>query len=60
MRISHKLLRIAEARVQMIRDELEDCHPDDFRRREHLTTRLREAELMLQDKLDMVAAEGRY
>lgn len=57
MRISEKLLRLAERRVQVLRDNLGDCHPDDWRQREHITNLLREAEANLDDKRLMVASE---
>jgi hypothetical protein len=59
MRISHQLLRIAEARVQVIVDKLNDCHPDDSGRRNRLSEKLQEAERSLRDKREMVAAESR-
>jgi hypothetical protein len=58
MRISHQLLRIAEARVRLILDELNDCHPDDSGRRNRLAESLQEAERSLRHQRKMVAAES--
>lgn len=49
--IDRALLRIAEDRVVMARRQLEDCHPDDYRRRTYLTDYLAQEEGKLRERL---------
>lgn len=50
VRVGIALLRIAEDRVTLLKRELDDCHPDDNRKRSYLQERLRVAKDQLKDR----------
>jgi hypothetical protein len=57
--IDRALLRNAEDAVTSIRRALEDCHPDDVRRREFLTERLAYHEKRLEERIDYLKQKAR-
>lgn len=55
--IDKHLLRNAEDIVTSLRRSLNDCHPDDFRRREYLTERLIYHQKRLDERLQYLKSK---